>query len=468
MYTLIIEDKNGVIADEFSFNHGTYLIGRVDGNDIILPSSNVSRQHARMFIRDSKCFIEDLGSSNGVIVDGQRIQGQRDLGSAAQIRIGDYYLYLEFNNEEDDKQDVVSTHIVSQDENAYKLVRVGDSFAGEVFPLTERRNTVGRTEDNTIFLNDPSASRRHANIDCDGMVYTLADLGSSNGSSVGAKRISGPTILRERDRVSFGNVDFIFVPSGENVDVSKYAGPAAPMPKTGGSGRSSGGGGIGIGVIIVGLLIVMLLFLTLAIAAAAGWWLYSSSQVEEVPPIATELSPEQKADSLVNDGRALMSQQKWTDAIAKFDEALTAKPDSEDAKKLKAQAVKEQDAQEKFEAGLKLKGKAQYDDALKKLESVPDGTSAHDTAAKELDEVRQILANQYKKAAREAMDKNEYGTAQEAFVKAFELICARGKTDQKAALKEIRDQITAAEDKMQRQRRRYPDFKPYEVAPQCR
>lgn len=465
MYTLIIEDKNGVIADEFSFNHGTYLIGRVDGNDIILPSSNVSRQHARMFIRDSKCFIEDLGSSNGVIVDGQRIQGQRDLGSAAQIRIGDYYLYLEFN-QEDDKQDVVSTHIVSQDENAYKLVRVGDAFAGEVFPLTERRNTVGRTEDNTIFLNDPSVSRRHANVDCDGMVYTLTDLGSSNGSSVGQKRISGPTILREHDRVSFGNVDFIFVSSSENVDVSKYAAGPAAMPKTAGAPRS--GGGIGIGVIIVGLLIVMLLFLTLAIAAVAGWWLWSTNQAVEPPPVVVELTPEQKADALVNDGRALMSQQKWNDAIAKFDEALKEKPDAEVATKLRDQARKEQDAQEKFESGLKLKGKAQYEDARKKLESVPEGTAAHENAAKELDEVRQILSNQYKKAAREALDKNEYGTAQENYIKAFELICARGKSDQKEALKEIRDQIKAAEDKMERQRRRYPDFKPYEVAPQCR
>lgn len=464
MYTLIIEDKNGVIADEFSFNHGTYLIGRVDGNDIILPSSNVSRQHARLFIRDSHCFIEDLGSSNGVIVDGQRIQGQRDLGSAAQIRIGDYYLYLEFNREQDDKQDVVSTHIVSQDDNAYKLVRVGDSFAGEVFPLTERSNTVGRTEDNTIFLNDPSVSRRHATIDCDGMVYTLNDLGSSNGSSVGAKRISGAAILRDHDRVSFGNVDFIFVPSGENVDVSKYAAAPAAIPKAGGGG----GGGMGIGVIIVGLLIVMLLFLTLAIAAAAGWWLYSSSQTVEPPPVTTELAPEQKADALVNDGRALMSQKKWNDAIAKFDEALTLKADSEDAKKLREQARTELDAQDKFEAGLKLKGKAQYEDARKKLESVPEGTAAHESAAKELDEIRQILANQYKKAAREALDKNEYGTAQENYIKAFELICARKKTDQKEALKDIQKQIEAAEAKMKRQKRRYPDFKPYKVAPQCR
>jgi pSer/pThr/pTyr-binding forkhead associated (FHA) protein len=459
MYTLIIEDKNGVIADEFSFSEGTYLIGRVDGNDIILPSSNVSRQHAKLFVRDDSCFVQDLGSSNGVIVDGQRIQGERDLGSAAQIRIGDYYLYMEFNRDRDDSQDVLSTHIVSQDEDAYKLVRVGDRFAGEVFPLDERRNTIGRTEDNTIFLNDPSVSRGHAEIECDGIIYRLTDLGSSNGTSVGGRRITGPTILRERDRVGFGNVDFIFAPSGEDVDVRKYAGHA-----------SSPGiaGGIGIGVIIAGLLILVMFGMGILFAGVAGWFLYKGHQATVVaPPVVIEMSESQKGDALVTDGVALMSQKQWSDAIEKFDEALTLDLNNKRAKSEREKALRERDAQEKFEAGLKLKGAEQYDSARIKLETVPEGTVASEVAARELDEVRQILANQQKKAAREAADRGEYGTARDKYIRALELVCDRKRVDQKSTLEGLKEKIVALERKMKRQRR-YRNLEPYEVKRECR
>src|SRR5690554_1919785 len=99
MFTITIEDQNGQVADTFSFDHGSYVVGRLDECDVILPSSSVSREHARIFIQDGRCYIEDLGSANGVIVDGQKVLKSRDLGTASQIRIGDFYLYLEYKNQ---------------------------------------------------------------------------------------------------------------------------------------------------------------------------------------------------------------------------------------------------------------------------------------------------------------------------------------------------------------------------------
>lgn len=457
MFTLTIEDKNGVIADEFQFNHGTYLIGRVEGNDIILPSSKVSRQHARIFVRENQCYIEDLGSSNGVIVDGQRIQGERDLGSASQIRIGDFYLYLAFNKDQDNNQhDVVSTHIVSQDENSYKLVRVGDGFAGEIFPLTEPQNSIGRTEDNTIFLNDPSVSRRHARIDYDGLVYTLHDLGSSNGSSINDRRVGGPTILREDDRISFGNLHFVFMPSSKHLVPEDYAAPAT-------AGSSGGGGGISVGMIAVGAVILMFLLLGMALVGGAGYYFYTQKQAEaeaaKTPP-PKELTQEEKIDRLINDGQALMQTGRWDDAISRFDEALALDADHKRAKELKEQAQKESNAGEALNTGISLKGKSNYKEARKRFKEIPEGTTAYEQAQKELREVDSLLADKLKREGNTAYKDKDLLAAHQKFVEAAQYKCD-------TSLKELIEEVEKTMADRRYRRKLNGQWEPFKAPPGC-
>jgi len=447
MYTLIIEDKNGVIADEFSFDRGTYLIGRVEGNDIILPSSNVSRQHARLFVRDNRCYIEDLGSSNGVIVDGQRTNGERDLGSAAQIRIGDYYLYLEFSKDgTEEAQNVVSTHIVSQDANAFKLVRIGDAFAGEEFILGERQNTIGRTDDNYILLNDPSISRHHGRIDNDGLVYTMSDLGSSNGSKLNGKRLAAPTLLKEGDRVTFGNVEFVFVPSSQQVDPNNLGTIAKP----------SGGGGAGKTIVIIVAVLAVLCLLGSAISAAGYYLLNRTPEPVEVPK--TELTVEQKVTQHVEAGRAKMQQTKWDEAIESFDRALALDPENADAKKFKQQSVKERLAKEQFEAGQDLMSKGQHESAKAKFEGIEEGTAAYDQAKDEIKSLDKILAATYKTQGIDSYKNNEFDIAYKTLGKSMDLVCDS----------EVAEYLDRCEKKMKALRRKYGKFDVYEVPDRCK
>jgi pSer/pThr/pTyr-binding forkhead associated (FHA) protein len=48
-------------------------LGRADGNDVVLTSKTVSREHAYLFEREGRWFVEDLGSLNGTHLNGQRI-----------------------------------------------------------------------------------------------------------------------------------------------------------------------------------------------------------------------------------------------------------------------------------------------------------------------------------------------------------------------------------------------------------
>ncbi|MBI1880195.1 MAG: FHA domain-containing protein [Chloroflexi bacterium] len=66
----------------------TLTFGRGSDNDIILDDSQVSRNHARLTRQADEVIIEDLGSTNGTLVNGKPIVGQHTLQPADVISIG--------------------------------------------------------------------------------------------------------------------------------------------------------------------------------------------------------------------------------------------------------------------------------------------------------------------------------------------------------------------------------------------
>jgi len=64
-------------------------IGRSKDCDIPLSSQNVSRNHARVFIYQGRPFVQDLGSRNGVFVNGGRIQ-QQELVAGDTLNMGEF------------------------------------------------------------------------------------------------------------------------------------------------------------------------------------------------------------------------------------------------------------------------------------------------------------------------------------------------------------------------------------------
>jgi DNA-binding winged helix-turn-helix (wHTH) protein len=78
------------------------------------------------------------------------------------------------------------------------------------FALSAGENVIGRDALSSVWLDAPSVSRRHARIVVDGERVRLEDLGSKNGTTVGAKRVSGACELRDGDRVAFGTLALTF------------------------------------------------------------------------------------------------------------------------------------------------------------------------------------------------------------------------------------------------------------------
>ena len=83
-------------------------------------------------------------------------------------------------------------------------------WATRQVPLTEGVNIVGRGTDASVWIDAPGVSRHHARIVVRQGEATLEDLGSKNGTYVGAHRVSIPRALVDADQIRIGSVVITF------------------------------------------------------------------------------------------------------------------------------------------------------------------------------------------------------------------------------------------------------------------
>jgi ABC-type multidrug transport system ATPase subunit/pSer/pThr/pTyr-binding forkhead associated (FHA) protein len=67
-------------------------IGRAPDNDIKLDGLQISNHHARILNTGGQIAIEDVGSTNGVYVNGERVSGRRGLQNREIVQIGPFML----------------------------------------------------------------------------------------------------------------------------------------------------------------------------------------------------------------------------------------------------------------------------------------------------------------------------------------------------------------------------------------
>jgi DNA-binding winged helix-turn-helix (wHTH) protein len=89
--------------------------------------------------------------------------------------------------------------------------------AGRRMPLREGENTVGRDPMSSVWIDVASVSRHHARIVCSGMRAVLEDLGSKNGTTVGAEAVHSARELRDGDKIAFGRVDALYCESESGI-----------------------------------------------------------------------------------------------------------------------------------------------------------------------------------------------------------------------------------------------------------
>lgn len=76
--------------------HGPVIVGRNPGADIVVGAGYVSGRHARFTLMGQNLFVEDLGSTNGTAVNGQRISSPTALRDKDVVTIGDVAIRVRF------------------------------------------------------------------------------------------------------------------------------------------------------------------------------------------------------------------------------------------------------------------------------------------------------------------------------------------------------------------------------------
>jgi hypothetical protein len=94
-------------------------LGRALDCDIAVVTPQVSRQHARLFVEDGQLYVEDLGSSNGTIVNGRRIEERRALHHDDELRLHDIVFRVSesFTRPNSERQAMNETTFVARDDS---------------------------------------------------------------------------------------------------------------------------------------------------------------------------------------------------------------------------------------------------------------------------------------------------------------------------------------------------------------
>ena len=111
-YRLVVR-QGPVPGKVFDLAKDVMTLGRDVNNDLVINDSEVSRNHARLTSQSGGYLMEDLASTNGTFVNGQRLIGPKLLNSGDVVGLGET-IVLEFSYVADSGATVVASGPVRQ------------------------------------------------------------------------------------------------------------------------------------------------------------------------------------------------------------------------------------------------------------------------------------------------------------------------------------------------------------------
>jgi len=231
-----------VDGKEYAVPDKGLVIGRDAGCDVVVPRNEVSRRHAELAATEDGYVVRDT-SSNGVYVNGERIQGSHRLSRADVIRVGgeEFRFYADvLNPTPPSATDATKEGVVLRSESPtpslantlfnQKAVETAHEPLATLEVLNEGPSKgiryairtplaqIGRGANNDVRLTDESVSEIHAKLERRDEGWYAVDMNSTNGTYVGGSRVTGERRLDGTPDVRFGGVKLRFMPAGTNPD----------------------------------------------------------------------------------------------------------------------------------------------------------------------------------------------------------------------------------------------------------
>jgi pSer/pThr/pTyr-binding forkhead associated (FHA) protein len=127
---LLIIRRQGAAPTEIEWTNDVLTIGRDNANDIIIDHPLASRRHARLERDENGFYVRDLESTNGTVVNSDRIEGVCQLHNQDRIWVADAEII--FNDPEATQKGTLPLEILKRVRAAEDALRI-DSRAKEVY-----------------------------------------------------------------------------------------------------------------------------------------------------------------------------------------------------------------------------------------------------------------------------------------------------------------------------------------------
>lgn len=202
---------------EMPLRMGATTLGRQ--GDVVIEDPRVSRQHCRVTLADGAVTVEDLGSTNGTMIAGQRLAPNTPtpLPAGGVVSLGGLELTLQMPGEGAKTQlgqggrTAQMTAIPTTSDAPFILV-----LPDREVPLAVGRHTFGRRDGNAVVISDPFVSGQHGHFDVTPTEATLTDTGSTNGTLVNEAKlaVNVPTVIGPADVIKLGQMELRIRPAG--------------------------------------------------------------------------------------------------------------------------------------------------------------------------------------------------------------------------------------------------------------
>ena len=245
---------------EYTIPDSGVTFGREIGNEIVIASTDVSRKHAQIAPAEGAYVLTDL-STNGVFVNGLRIEQSQVLGRGDVLKIGpeEFRFYADIAKAVPlASAPVASAPAMSVPPPAPVAAPVAKAPAvpsvaapspaqpmasaqptpsapasppiatlevinegpmkGRKFEIFSVLTNIGRGAHNDIVISDESLSGSHAKILKRDGAWWVVDQGSTNGTYVGGRRVQGEQQLIGAPDVRFGGIKLIFRPAAASLE----------------------------------------------------------------------------------------------------------------------------------------------------------------------------------------------------------------------------------------------------------
>ena len=152
------------------------IIGRDEASDILLENKDVSRRHASIEVFGDNFVINDLGSSNGVKINGKKITFQTVLKDSDNIEIGSYKIVVSGLQSEEESTGTYPENGLDdfgETTGSFENEKTRVDLFGKLIALDKEEflifevkddTTIGRHPDSTIQINESYISSKHARI----------------------------------------------------------------------------------------------------------------------------------------------------------------------------------------------------------------------------------------------------------------------------------------------------------------